>query len=196
MVLETAVSSVRNVGQVKEGDTVLVQAGASGTGSMAIQVAKVLGARVLATVRSAEKADFVRSVGADRVIITSEEDFVQVAQEETGGKGVDVIIDGIGGEVFTRGIVALRPEGLLVTMGFVAGADVKINLVELFFAQKQIRGALAGGKEDLEWGLDQVKAGKIRPLLQQAFPLSQVSEAHRLIKRSKVQGNLVLLPWE
>ncbi len=189
-------SSVRNVGQVKAGDTVLVQAGASGTGSMAIQVAKALGARVLATVRSPEKANFVRSVGADRVIVTSAEDFVQIAQEETGGRGVDVIIDGIGDGVFTRGIAALRPGGIIVTMGFVAGAEVKINLVELFFGQKQIRGALAGGKEELEWGLEQVKRGRIKPLLQQAFPLSQVSEAHRLVAGSKVRGNLALLPWE
>ena len=130
------------------------------------------------------------------MIITSEEDFVQVAREETGGKGVDVIIDGIGGEGFTRGIAALGPQGIMVTMGFVAGAEVKINLIELFFAQKQIRGALAGGKEDLRWGLEQVKLGRIKPLLQQTFPLSQVSEAHRLVAEGKVQGNLVLLPWE
>ena len=196
MVLVTAASAVRNIGQVKEGDTVLVQAGASGTGSMAIQVAKALGARVLATVRSADKAEFVKSVGADRVIVTSREDFVQVAKDETGGQGVDVVIDGVGGEVLTRGIDALRTGGAIVTYGFSAGAEATINLIPLFFAQKQIRGAVAGSKEDLEWGLEQVKQGRIRALLQQTFPLSKVNEAHRLVAASKIQGNLVLLPWE
>ena len=196
MVLVTAVSAVRNIGQVKEGDTVLIQAGASGTGSMSIQVAKALGARVLATVRSAEKAAFVESVGADRVIVTSVEDFVQVAKDETGGQGVDVVIDGVGGEVFTRSIEALRINGVIVPYGFTAGTEATINLVQLFFTQKQIRGALAGSKEDLEWGLEQVKQGRIRALLQQTFPLSKVGEAHRLVAGSKIQGNLALLPWE
>ena len=197
MTLATAVSSVKNIGQVKEGDTVLIQAGASGSGSMAIQVAKALGARVLATVRSAGKVNFVRSVGADRVIVTSKEDFVAVAKEETGGQGVDVVIDGIGGEVFTKGIDALRAEGVIVPYGFVAGAEVTFNLIPLFFAQKQIRGAVAGGKEDLAWGLDLVQAGTVRPLLQETFPLSQVSEAHWLVAENKnILGNLVLLPWE
>lgn len=196
MVLVTAVSAVKNIGQVKEGDTILIQAGASGTGSMSIQVAKTLGARVLATVRSAEKVAFVESVGADRVIVTSQEDFVQVAKDETGGRGVDVVIDGVGGEVFTRGIDALRVNGVIVPYGFTAGAEATLNLIQLFFAQKQIRGAFAGGKEDLEWGLEQVKQGRIKPLLQQTFPLSKVNEAHRLVAESKIQGNLVLLPWE
>ena len=155
------------------------------------------GVDVVLTVRSDEKVDFVRSVGADRVIVTSKEDFVAVAKEETGGQGVDVVIDGIGGEVFTKGIDALRAEGVIVPFGFVAGAEVTMNLIPLFFAQKQIRGAVAGGKEDLAWGLDLVQAGKVRPLLQETFPLSQVSQAHRLVAENKnILGNLVLLPWE
>ena len=138
----------------------------------------------------------MESVGADRVIVTGKEDFVQVAKDETGGKGVDVVIDGVGGEVFTRGIDALRTNGVIVPYGFTAGAEATINLVQLFFAQKQIRGALAGGKEDLEWGLEQVKQGRIRALLQQALPLSKVGEAHRLAAGNKIRGNLALLPWE
>ena len=196
MVLVMAASAVKNIGQVKEGDTVLIQAGASGTGSMSIQVAKALGARVLSTVRSAAKAGFVESVGADRVIVTGTEDFVQVAKDETGGQGVDVVIDGVGGGVFTRGIDALRTGGVIVPYGFSAGPEATINLIQLFFAQKQIRGAFAGGKEDLEWGLEQVKQGRVRALLQQTFPLSQVTEAHHLVAASKMQGNLALLPWE
>ncbi len=70
------------------------------------------------------------------------------------------------------------------------------TLIQLFFAQKQIRGAFTGGKEDLEWGLEQVKQGRIRALLQQTLPLTNVGEAHRLVAASKIQGNLALLPWE
>jgi len=195
MVLLTAVRAAKVMGEVKDGDVVLVQAGASGTGSMMVQVAKALGARVLTTVRSPEKIDFVKSLGATRVIDTGKEDFLDIARKETGGKGVDVVLDGLGGDIFTRGIAALRSGGIIVTYGFVTGAEAKFNLIELFFTSKQIRGAIAGNLEDLTWGLDQVKLGRVKPLLHKAFPLSQVSEAHRLVAENKVQGNLALLPW-
>ena len=93
-------------------------------------------------------------------------------------------------------LLTLVIHNMIVPLFYIGRAEATINLIDVFFAQKQIRGALAGGKEDLEWGLEQVKSGHIRPLLQQTFPLSQVSEAHRLVADGTVQGNLVLLPWE
>ena len=195
MVVVTAVRALRSVGEVKAGDRVLILGGASGTGSMAIQVAHALGAKVAATVNSSHKADFVRSLGADLVIDTSKEDFVAKALEWTKGRGLDVVLDNLGGDYIQRSLTALRPQGIVVSIGFVTGVSVSFNIVDFFFTQKQVRGSLMGTKQDLEWGLEQVRAGKIRPLVDRVLPLRDAAEAHRLLAGSQVKGNLVLDPW-
>ncbi len=195
MPLATAVRAVKGVGEVEAGDKVLVHSGASGSGSMQIQVAKALGAEVATTVRSAEKAEFAKSIGADLVINTREEDFVAKVQEWSGGSGADVVIDNLGGDVLPKSIEAVKPLGVVVVFGFTAGPETTFDVRSLFFDQKQLRGAMASDIEDLEWGLEQVKAGKIRPLLDTALPLSQAGAAHQRLVESQVKGNLVLLPW-
>ncbi len=195
VVLATSVRALKKVGQVKAGDKVLIQAGASGSGSMLIQVAKALGAEVAATIRNQAKADFVVELGADLVINTSEEDVVERVKEWTGGKGADVVIDNLAGDVLAKSIDAARPLGVIVAFGFTAGPEVSFDIRQLFFGQKQLRGTMASDKEDLEFGLELVRQGKIRPTLDHALPLSQASEAHRLISTNQVSGNLVLLPW-
>jgi NADPH:quinone reductase-like Zn-dependent oxidoreductase len=162
---------------------------------MQIQIAKALGAEVATTVRSAEKAEFAKSIGADLVINTREEDFVAKVQEWSGGQGADVVIDNLGGDVLPKSIEAVRPLGVVVVFGFAAGPDTAFDVRSLFFAQKQLRGAMASDIEDLEWGLEQVKAGKIRPLLDIVLPLSQAGAAHKLLAEGQVKGNIVLQPW-
>ncbi len=195
MVLATSVRAVKEVGEVKAGDTVLVHAGASGSGSMHIQVAKALGAQVATTVRSDAKGEFARGIGADLVINTREEDFVERVKAWTGGLGVDVVIDNLGGDVLPQSIEAVKPLGVVVVYGFAAGAETTFDVRSLFFAQKKLRGAMASDIEDLAWGLEQVRQGTIKPLLDRALPLHQAGEAHRLLANSEVAGNLVLLPW-
>ncbi len=194
VVLSTGVRAVKVVGEVKAGDKVLVHSGASGSGSMQIQVAKALGAEVATTVRSPEKAEFAKSIGADLVINTREEDFVAKVQEWTGGHGADVVIDNLGGDVLPKSIEAVKPLGVVVVFGFTAGPETTFDVRSLFFAQKQLRGAMASDIEDLEWGLEQVTAGKIKPLLDTVLPLSQAGAAHELLAESRVMGNIVLLP--
>ncbi len=196
VVLGTAVRAVRDVGEVKAGDKVLVQAGASGSGSMQIQVAKVLGAEVATTIRSEEKRAFVESVGADLIINTREQDLATAVRDWTGGQGADVVIDNLGGDVLARSIEASKPLGVIVAFGFAAGPQVSFDVRSLFFAQKQLRGSMASDPEHLVWGLEQVRAGRIRPLLDRAMPLSQAAEALRLVATNQVKGNVVLLPWE
>ena len=195
MVLATAVRSVKTVGGVKSGDTVLVHAGAGGAGSMQVQVAKALGARVATTVRSQEDADFARSLGADFVIDTSTDDFVARVKEWTDGRGVDVVIDSLGGDVLPKSIEAARPLGTIVVYGFAAGTETTLDVRNVFFAQKRLLGSMASDKEDLEYGLELVAAGHIKPILDRALPLSEAAEAHRLIADNEVTGNVVLLPW-
>lgn len=147
VVLATALRAIKNVGEVKAGDHVLVHAGASGSGSMLIQMAKALGAKVATTIRNEDKREFAEHTGADLVNNMKTEDFVT------------------------------------------------FNVQSLFFPQKQLRGTMASDIEDLQWGLEQIKAGRIKPLLDRALPLSEAAEAHRLIANNEVKGSIVLLPW-
>ena len=193
--LATAVRAVKGVGGVGAGDSVLIQAGASGSGSMQIQVAKALGARVATTVRDDAKGAFARALGADLVIDTRNEDLVARIKEWTGGRGADVVIDNLGGDVLAKSIEAVKAQGAVVAFGFAAGPEVRFDIRSLFFAQKQLRGSMASDVADLEWGLELVRAGRIKPLLDRALPLGEAAEAHRLVAANRVKGNIVLLPW-
>lgn len=195
MVLATSVHAVRGVAAVKAGDKVLVQSGASGSGSMQIQVAKALGADVATTVRSPAKAEFARRAGADIAIDVLQEDLVARIKQWTDGRGADVVIDNLGGQVLAQSLDAVKATGVVVAYGFAAGPEVRFDIRSLFFAEKQLRGSMASDREDLAWGLDQVKAGRIKPLLDRALPLGAAAEAHRRIADGEVEGNLVLLPW-
>ena len=195
VVLATSVHALRGVGELKAGDKVLIHAGGSGSGSMLIQVAKALGAQVATTVRDDAKGEFARSLGAELVINTRKEDFVERVKEWTGGQGADVVIDNLGGDVLARSIEAAKPGGVIVAYGFTAGPQVSFDIRSLFFTQKQLRGTMASNIEDFKWGLEQVRAGRIKPSLDRALPLRQAAEAHRLIATNQVTGNLVLLPW-
>ena len=193
--LATAVHALKQIGEVKAGDKVLIHSGASGSGSMLIQVAKAMGADVATTVRSDAKGEFAKTLGADLVINTRKEDFVERVKAWTGGAGADVVIDNLSGDVLAKSIEATKPMGVIVAFGFSAGPEVKFDIRSLFFAQKRLRGSMASDIEDFNWGLEQVRVGRIKPLLDHTLPLSKAAEAHRLISTGQVTGNLVLLPW-
>jgi len=195
VVLGTSVHALKQVAGVKAGDKVLIHSGASGSGSMQIQVAKALGAKVAATVRSAEKGEYAKNVGADLVINMREVDFVEKIKEWTDGAGVDAVIDNLGGDILAQSIEAIRPFGVVVVYGFSAGAEAKIDVRNVLFSEKKLLGSMGSDVEDFQWGLQQVKAGRIKPLVYRVFPLDEVVEAHKLIAENKVQGNIVLLPW-
>lgn len=98
--------------------------------------------------------------------------------------------------MLAKSIEAVKPLGVVVAYGFAAGPEVTFDIRSLFFTEKQLRGTMASDIEDLQWGLAQVRAGRIKPLLDRTLPLSQAAEAHRLIATNQVTGNLVLLPWQ
>jgi len=193
--LATAVHAVKGIGEIKAGDKVLIHSGASGSGSMQIQVAKVLGAEVATTVRGDAKGEFAKTMGADVVINTENENFVERIQEWTNGAGVDVVVDNLAGDVLAKSIEATKATGIIVAFGFAAGPEVKFDIRSIFFAQKSLRGSMASDPEDLKWGLEQVRAGHIKPTLDKTFPLSKAGEVHRLLSNGEVTGRHVLLPW-
>ncbi|MBB6521744.1 quinone oxidoreductase family protein [Pseudoteredinibacter isoporae] len=190
MPLVTAVRAVKTVGEVKAGDKVLIHAGASGTGSTMIQVAKALGAEVAVTLRSESKTEFVKSLGADLVVLSSASDYVQQIQEWSGG-GADVVIDNLGGPSLAQSLEMSKPLGVVVLMGNVLGLESSLQVRSVFFPQRQIRGTLMGDVADLEWGLEQVRLGSIKPSLDRTFTLEEAVEAHAMLAKGDAAGNLV-----
>lgn len=189
MALVTAVRAVKVVGGVQKGDSVLIHAGASGTGSFMVQVAKALGARVAATVRSKAKRAFVERLGAD-LVVGMDDGWLDAVLDWSGG-GVDVAIDNLGGPSLARSVDATRPLGLTVLMGNVLGLAATLPVRSVFFPQKRIAGTLMGGVDDLEWGLAQVAAGTIRPTLDRTYGLDEARAAHERLAAGEAAGNIV-----
>jgi NADPH2:quinone reductase len=196
LVLVTAVHAVKTLGNVGPGSRVLVQAGASGSGSMAIQVAKALGAQVITTVSTHEKAALARSIGADEVIRYREGDVVAKVRAWAGANGVDTVIDPVGGTAMATNLDAIKPRGAVVNFGLSGGIEATIpHLYPFFRNERKLVGSWMGSMEELAFGLDLVKQGKIRAALHKTLPLSQACEAHRMMASAEVVGKLALLPW-
>ena len=196
LVLVTAVHAVKTLGRVGPGSRVLVQAGASGSGSMAIQVAKALGADVITTVSTDAKAALARAMGADDVVRYRDTDVSAAVRCWAGRDGVDVVIDPVGGTTMAANLDCLKPRGTVVNFGLSGGAEATIpHLYPFFRNERRIVGAWMGSMAELKFGLDLVKRGKIRPALHKTLPLNQVREAHRMMARAEVVGKLALLPW-
>lgn len=195
LVLVTAVHSTRTLAHVGPSQRVLIQAGASGSGSMCIQVAKALGAQVATTVGADDKREFASSVGADVVINHRSEDFVERVKSWTDNEGVDAVVDNVGGSVFEGNIKVLKRGGHLVNFGMVGGRSAEIVFPLLFYKQIHIHGSMMGTEEELSWGLDAVREGRIKPIVDRTMPLDEVGHAHQYIEQRKVKGKVVLLPW-
>lgn len=195
LVLVTAVHAVKTLGQVTKGSRVLVQAGASGSGSMAIQVAKALGGEVITTVSTAAKADVARRMGADEVIFYKQTRVAGAVREWTRGDGVDVVIDPVGGIAFADSLLSLRPRGAIINFGLAGGVEATIpHLYPFFRNELRILGSWMGSMEELRFGLDLVRQGAIRAALDKTLPLAAAPDAHRMIADHAVAGKLALLP--
>ncbi|PKB81649.1 MAG: hypothetical protein BZY88_06110 [SAR202 cluster bacterium Io17-Chloro-G9] len=176
-------------------ETVLVLSASAGVGTAAIQVAKnVVGARVIATTSTEEKAAMAREFGADEVINYSEEDINQRVTEITGGAGVDAVVDHVGADFFPKAIRALRPGGRYGICGATTGLRTELHLGQLFSRQVEIYGVFMGTKEDMHEITAMLNRGTIRPAIHQVFPLAEAAEAHRAMEATNFFGKLVLTP--
>ena len=196
LVLVTAVHAVKTLAQVAAGQKVLVQAGASGSGAMCIQVAKALGAEIATTVGSDHKIDFAERLGANLVINRHEGDFVARVKDWTGGAGVDAVIDNVGGSVFEGNVRVLKRGGHFVNFGMIGGRTAEYVFPLIFYKHLHLHGSMMGSEQELAWGLEQVRTGRIKPILDRALPLSEAAKAHEYIESRQVKGKVVLLPWE
>ena len=178
--------------RLRQGETVLVQAGGSGVGSAAIQVAKLWGATVFTTVGSAEKAKRAKALGADEVILYRETDFGAEVRKLTSKRGVDVVIEHIGGETFERSLRSLARGGRIVTCGATAGGDATINLRLVFFKLLSILGSTLGSLAELHEIMRHVEAGRLRPVVDRVLPLAEAAEGHRILEAREAFGKVVL----
>lgn len=188
----TAWQMVVKKAQVRPGQTVLVQAAGSGVSSAAIQIAKMLGARVIATTSTDEKAARARALGADEVVNYTTEDFVAACKRLTDKRGVDVVIEHVGGEVFAKSVLAAAWGGRVVTCGATAGFTPTIDLRHVFFRQIEILGSTMGSKGDLFGVLRLVEQGRLRPVVDRVMPLWSAADAHRLLEERRAFGKVVL----
>lgn len=199
----TVWTNVFDRAQLKAGETFLVHGGSSGIGSTAIQLAKAMGARVFTTAGSDKKCEFCRLLGADLAVNYRQQDFVELIQQATDGKGVDVILDMVGGDYIPRNIQLAALDGRIVSIAFLGGAKATVNFAPVMMKRLTLTGstlrpqssaakaAIADNLREQVWPL--IEAGKVTPRIDARFPLEQVVDAHKLMESSQHMGKIVLI---
>jgi NADPH:quinone reductase-like Zn-dependent oxidoreductase len=179
---------------LRPGQTVLVQAAGSGVGSAAIQIAQLIGARVMTTVGSDDKIEFARGLGAEHVVNYRRQDFVEEAKKWTAKRGVDVVVEHIGGETFERSSYALTRLGTLVSIGSHDTHWGRLDLRHVYSKNLRIVGTNLGSIVELRTLLDYVAAGRLRPVVDRAFPLKDARAAVQHVLDRKNKGKVLLVP--
>jgi NADPH2:quinone reductase len=188
---------------LKRGQTALVHAAAGGVGLLLTQMAHNIGARVIATVSTDEKAKLARDAGADEIIFYTKSDFEAETKQLTGGKGVDVVYDSVGKTTFEKGLNILRPRGMMVLYGGSSGAAPAIDPIILtqkgsLYLTRPSLGNYVATREDLVarssavFGM--ITSGKLKLRIEYTYPLSEAQQAHRDLEGRKTTGKLLLLP--
>jgi putative PIG3 family NAD(P)H quinone oxidoreductase len=198
----TVWSNVFMVAGLQPDETLLVHGGAGGIGTMAIQLAHALGARVITTAGSEEKLEVCRSLGADVTVNYREQDFVEEVRAATDGRGADVILDNMGASYLGRNVDALAPEGRLVIIGMQGGTKGELNIAALLSKRGAViattlrsrpvaeKAAICAAVVEHVWPL--VADGSVRPVVHTTMPLEKAGEAHRLMEDSGHIGKIVL----
>ena len=200
----TAQYLLRRTYRVEPGDTILVHAAAGGMGLILCQWGKHLGATVIGTVSTEEKAERARAAGCDHAIVHGEGDFVATVKEVTDGEGCAVVYESIGKDTFRRSMDCLRPLGMMASYGHASGAPDPVDVIELgargslFLTRPAIMHYMAK-REDLVAGagelFEAVRNGAVEPAVNHLYPLSEAAEAHRAIEARQTTGATVLLPF-
>jgi NADPH2:quinone reductase len=199
----TAHYLVKSTYPLKAGETLLVHAAAGGVGQLLVQMAKMIGAEVIATAGTEEKIQIAKQAGADHVILYTKEDFEAETKRITGGKGVHVVYDGVGKSTFEAGLRCLRPRGYMVLFGGASGAVPPFDLIKLsqmgsLFITRPTLGHYIATRKELEWRandvLGWVASGKLKVSIGQTYKFSDATQAHRNLEARKTTGKSLLLP--
>ncbi|GHO42633.1 zinc-binding dehydrogenase [Ktedonospora formicarum] len=179
---------------LQPGQDVLVQAGGSGVGSAAIQIAKLAGARVITTVSNEEKRAKALELGADEVINYREQDFLQEVRHLTGKRGVNVVVEHVGPDTWEKSVACLARKGRLVTCGATSGNESKINLWNLFAKEQTLIGSYGGTRQDLADLLKLVARRQFIPVVDSTYTLKQIGHAQQRMERRENFGKLIVTP--
>jgi NADPH2:quinone reductase len=199
----TAHYLVHDTYPLKRGETALIHAACGGVGLLLVQMAKNIGARVIATVGTEEKTNLAREVGADEVILYAQQDFEAETKRLTDGKGVDVIYDGVGKTTFDKDLNILRPRGYLVLFGGASGAVPPFDLVKLsqkgsLYVTRPTLVHYIITHEELQQRatavMSMISNGKVKLRIEHIYPLSEATQAHRDLEGRKTTGKLLLIP--
>ncbi len=193
LVFLTAWHMLTDLAKVRAGETVLVHAGGSGVGSAAIQIAKLWGARVIATVGADEKIPKAKALGADEVINYTKKDFLTEVRRLTEKRGVDVVFEHIGGSVFEKSLHVLAKGGRLVTCGATSEPVVQTDLRYLWARNLTVHGSYLGPRSALSEALRHLTGGKLKSVVDKVFPIKKAADAHRYLESRKNFGKVVLV---
>jgi len=189
--------------RLEKGQTALVHAAAGGVGLLLVQMARNLGARVIGTVSTEEKARLARDAGADEVIVYSQQDFEVEVKRITGGKGVNVVYDGVGKDTFNQGLNVVRPRGMMVLFGGASGAVPPVDPLLLtqkgsLFLTRPTLVDYTASREELgmrsQSVFDMIRANQLKPRIERTYRLADAQQAHRDLEGRKTTGKLLLSP--
>ena len=192
----TAMHMLTNRAQVHSGDWVLAIGGASGVGSAAIQIAKHLGAHVISTGSTEAKRNLAHRLGADFVVDSNHADWPNEVRKITGKRGVDLVVEHVGGDVLLKCFECLARNGTIVTCGATAGREVSLNLWPFFVKQQRLIGSYGRNRADIQATLEWAAAGKLKPVIDSIFPLDQVPAAFAKLRSRNVLGKILIEPFE
>jgi 2-desacetyl-2-hydroxyethyl bacteriochlorophyllide A dehydrogenase len=190
----TAMRMLTRHAAVRPGDWVLVMGGASGVGSAAIQIARQLGGQVVSTGSTEARRQFALGLGAGHVIDTSRPDWPADVRQITGKRGVDLVIEHIGGAVLAQCFTCLARGGTIVTCGATAGREVSLNLWPFFVKEQKLAGSYGRGRKDIEATLEWAAQGRLKAVIAQVFPLEQTPAAFAALRRRQVMGKVLVCP--
>lgn len=194
LVTVTAWRAIVTRAVLRAGETVLITGASGGVSTMAVQIARGLGARVLALTRGPERARRVRALGAHGVYDRDAGDWARELWTETGRRGVDVALDSVGQALWPALVRSLAVRGRLVSYGATTGGEAATDLRQVFWKQLSILGTTMGDPGEYRTAMEQVFAGTLRPVIHDVLPLERLREAHELLESGRVFGKLVVVP--
>ncbi len=190
----TAMHMLTDRVEVRPGDWVLVMGGASGVGSAAIQIAKQLGARVISTGSTEAKRELSRKLGAEFVVDSTSAQWPSEVRKITSKRGVDIVVEHVGGDVLPKVFDCLVRGGSVVTCGATAGRDISLNLWPFFVKQQRLIGSYGRNMADLRATLEWAAEGKLKPVIDHIFPLSETPAAFQRLRNREVLGKVLIKP--
>ena len=194
LVFLTAWSMLIGKGRIRPGEDVLILGVGGGVGTAVLQIAKLVGCRVIATASSEEKLERAKELGADIVINYAKEAFDKKVREITNRRGVDVVVDYVGADTWVRSLRSVRKGGRVLTCGATTGYAPQTDLRHIFFRQVQVLGSTMGSHQEFLEVMKCIFRGQLTPIVDRVLPLSEARQGHELMESRKVFGKIVLKP--